>query len=134
MSDYFLLLANARSRKNIPLSLSLPAIEELFKKFPKNFFLFGILDAQILIAACVGVKINERILYYFLPADHPNYLTDSPSVMLIEQLGEWAKLRGFKLLDLGISSVNGVLNEGLYQFKQKLGGIESEKVVFLKQF
>lgn len=134
LSDYFLLLANARSRKNIPLSLSLPAIEELFKKFPKNFFLFGILDDQILIAACVGVKINERILYYFLPADHPNYLTDSPSVMLIEQLGEWAKLRGFKLLDLGISSVNGVLNEGLYQFKQKLGGIETEKVVFLKQF
>ncbi len=134
LTDYFVLLTKARSRKNIPLSLSLTEIEELFKKFPKNFFLFGILDAQILIAACVGVKVNERILYYFLPADHTNYLTDSPSVMLIEQLGEWAKNQTFELLDLGISSVNGLINQGLYQFKQKLGGIETEKVVFLKHF
>lgn len=134
LSDYFSLLTNARSRKNIPLSLSLKEIEELFKKFPKNFFLFGILDARILIAACVGVKVNERILYYFLPADHPNYLTDSPSVMLIEQLGEWAKNQEIEILDLGISSVNGLINQGLYQFKQKLGSIETEKVVFLKQF
>ena len=35
--------------------------------------------------------------------------------------------KGIRVLDLGISSVDGVLNQGLYNFKRRLGAVECPK-------
>ncbi|MFN8356689.1 MAG: GNAT family N-acetyltransferase [Spirosomataceae bacterium] len=130
---YYELLVEARQRRNYPLSLSLAQLQALFQQFPQHFRLFGVFDGHRLIAGCVGVAVSERILYYFLPFYDETYRNFSPSVLLVEKLGGWAKERHFECLDLGISTVGGSLNAGLHTFKLHLGAIDSEKIVFLAE-
>lgn len=133
LPDFYKLLTEARNSKNYPISLSLDELVALFEQFPHDFLLFGVFDQQRLISACVAVRINARILYYFLPADSLDYLHFSPSVMLIDGLYRYGQQNSFELLDLGISSLKGQLNQGLWQFKQRLGALESEKVVWVRE-
>jgi hypothetical protein len=121
------LLTLARERKGRGVSLSLPALQTLFQTLPSDFLLIGVLAQAQLVAACVVVRLNARALYYFLPADSAEYLAVSPAVMLIEGLYKYAQKSGYELLDLGISSLNGQLNHGLWAFKNRLGAIDTPR-------
>ena len=56
----------------------------------------------------------------------------SPVVLLVKGIYNYAGSRGFQILDLGISSVESRLNNGLYTFKKNLGALESERVTWEK--
>ncbi|OJJ14491.1 hypothetical protein BKI52_42685 [marine bacterium AO1-C] len=127
-------IQQSRERKEYPTSLSAQALQELYQKFPKHCTLFVLKDGERIIALTTGIKVNEEVLYYFLPADDEAYLVDSPMVQLLEGMYLHCQQQGFKLLDLGISTADSQPNYGLINFKKNLGAQTSLKWTFLKMF
>lgn len=123
-----------RARKGYPVSLSESALQKLYRQFPAHFTMFTLKDQEQVIALATGVKVNEDILYYFLPADDAAYLMDSPMVRLLEGMYAYAQQHNYQLLDLGISTEFSQANYGLINFKKNMGAETSLKFTFLKQF
>jgi len=122
----------ARTRKGLPLSLTALELRRLGENFPEELFVFTVRDGTTLAALGVVIRLNARILYHFLPADAGEYLSFSPTIFLNLNLADWARQRGYGLLDLGISTHHGVPNEGLLRFKANLGAEVSGKTSFIK--
>jgi lipid II:glycine glycyltransferase (peptidoglycan interpeptide bridge formation enzyme) len=86
-----------------------------------------------LIAASACIKVNDKILYSFYIGDALSFRPHSPTTLLINGIYRYCQARHYKILDLGISTDKGVLNEGLYAFKKTFGCFDSFKLTFLKQ-
>ncbi|MCS6820629.1 MAG: GNAT family N-acetyltransferase [Microscillaceae bacterium] len=126
-----------RERKQKPISLSLEQLQNLFVQFPHHFLLACLLDcdkAFTVVSTAVLVKINSKIIYYFMPADNFDYQRFSPSILLLRYIYDWAKEQHFRILDLGISTENGKENFGLMRFKQNLGAEVSLKLTWYKSW
>lgn len=80
--------------------------------------------------AGVLIRVDDRIAYLFYVANHPDHLAYSPSLQIIDFCMTWAHQQGFRLLDLGTASNDGIVNEGVKAFKESLGGIASIKSSF----
>jgi len=132
LSEMFALIKACRERKGFPLSTPLSVLENLFIQFPSNYISFTIWDKDVLIACAIGVLVSKDILYYFLPADHEEYLSFSPTVLLLKSMYEYSLEHQITLLDLGIATSGGVPNEGLIRFKENVGGIPSLKITYRK--
>ncbi len=127
-------IADARVRKDYPISLSLEAFQDLVNKFPERFLFFEVQSPKQKSAAWgVTITINQHILYHFYPADSGEFTKYSPLVLLNEGLYKYAQTSGFKILDLGIATDKGQLNEGLARFKTELGAEKSLKLTFSKK-
>lgn len=125
-------IARSRKRKNRPMTMNCEQLTEHFKKFPKNFQLFSVTHSNIMVAVGVTIKINDEILYTFYLADDEDHLKNSPTTFLLSGIYEYSKLEKFKILDLGIATEKGIVNEGLARFKQHLGAkISGKKTYFL---
>lgn len=125
-------IARSRMRKNRLMTMNEEQLTQHFKIFPKNFQLFSVTHSNISIAMGVTIKINEEILYTFYLADEENHLKNSPITFLLSGIYEYSQREKFKILDLGIATEKGVLNEGLARFKQNLGAkISAKKEYFL---
>ena len=124
-------IAHSRERKNRPVTMSLEQLKEHFEKFPDNFKLFSVTHSEKIVAVGVTIKINQEILYTFYLADDENYLKDSPTTFLLSGIYEYGKQNSYTLLDFGIATDKGVLNEGLSKFKQSLGARMSEKKSYI---
>lgn len=134
LSQVYSLVKDTRERKGFPVSMSYNDLEETFTALPDHYHLFGVFDDQLLIAASVSIRISEKILYNFYHADHKDYRPRSPLVMLNEGIYSYCRTSGIEILDLGISSVDGVLNQGLYTFKENLGCTVSEKNTYVLNY
>jgi sulfur relay (sulfurtransferase) DsrC/TusE family protein len=123
-------IARSRERKNRPMTMSLEQLTEHVQKFYKNFQLFSVTQADVMVATGITIKINDDILYTFYLADDENYLKDSPTTFLLSGIYEYGKQNGYKILDCGIATNKGVLNVGLARFKQSLGAKMSKKKTY----
>ena len=126
------LLVDSRTRKGDPVTMSFNDFSRLFHDFPGIYKVFTVRDKQIIAAVTVAVHINQKILYYFLPAHHAAYDAYSPMVLLIQGLYVYCQKNHVELLDLGISTDKSVPNYGLMRFKQNLGALVSLKLSFVK--
>lgn len=124
-------IARSRERKNRPMTMTLEALEKCFQLFSESFSVFTLKDTENLLAVAVCIKINENSLYTFYLADDEKYLVFSPTICLISGIYEYSWRNGFKVLDLGIASEKGVLNEGLAFFKAHLGAERSFKKTYI---
>ncbi|QJD77467.1 GNAT family N-acetyltransferase [Spirosoma rhododendri] len=107
------------------------SLRQLLLSFPDQFPLFGVWDADRLIALAAAVRVSPDILYYFLPVSDPAYDAYSPMVLLIDGLWQYCQQQQISLLDLGVS-LNGdrTPKPSLIQFKRNLGGQSSAKTVY----
>lgn len=131
-SEIHAFIARSRERKNRPMTMNLEQFESHFTLFPKNFQIFSVTDSTRLITVGVTIKINEEIVYTFYLAYDEEYSKESPIIFLLSGIYEHFQQQDFKILDLGIASANGILNEGLANFKRSLGGISSLKKTYVK--
>lgn len=120
-------IARSRERKNRPMTMSLGQLTEHFKIFVKNFKLFFVTYLDAMVAVGITIKINDEILYTFYLADDENYLKNSPATFLLSGIYEYGRQNNYKILDFGISTDKGIINEGLSKFKLSLGAKTSEK-------
>jgi len=125
--QWYELYVKSRVHKNFPVTISKEEYIHLSVKLPDTYQYAGVFIDGRLVANAIFVRVNSDVLYYFLAASDPEYASLSPSVFVVEAMYEYAQKLQYSVLDLGISSVNGVINEGLHFFKKSLGAIDSQK-------
>lgn len=134
LNEIFALIQHNRQHQGYPLTISPEGLTGLFNKFSTSFITFTLRDNKMLIASAFGIIVNNDIIYYYLPADHQQYKQHSPMLVLIQKMYEYGQAHRMRILDLGISTDKGVKNEGLFKFKEHLGGLTSDKCTFIKAF
>lgn len=118
--------------KNYRLSMTLEQLALMLKVYPDSFELFcGELD-EICIAAAVGIHLSDKVFYIFKISDLLGYESFSPSIAIVQACYDHAYQSGCEFLDYGISSVAGLPNLGLMEFKRGLGFSETLKVTVEK--
>jgi lipid II:glycine glycyltransferase (peptidoglycan interpeptide bridge formation enzyme) len=128
LKDCFRIIELNRQQMGIVPSISLAALEEAMRKLPGIYECYGASVGDQLIASAITVRIDSKIQYVYMWADMLEYRHLSPVVPLCKFLIENGKNEGLEILDLGISSVDGIENNGLSRFKENLGAIRSEKI------
>ena len=127
-------LSRCRQEKGQRLSLPLERLQELFREFPNQHFLFSVRDAEGNWAALtVAILVGDGVLYNFYPASPLAYNSFSPVVLLNAGLHAFGRASGLRLLDLGTSTLPEGLNHSLLQFKRHLGGVPSLKLTFERE-
>lgn len=127
------LIAQSRINKGYPVTMSLDQLRDIFELFPNDYMLFGVFDKDRLIAASVCIRVNHEILYCFYIGDDLDYRSYSPVTTLVNGIYNFCKVNQFRILDLGLSTDKGNLNEGLYNFKKTFGAVDSYKFTFTKE-
>jgi len=127
LEEIYHLIEETRKRKDYPVSMGYQELYDTINTMPDKYLLFGLFDKKKLIAASVSILISDNILYNFYHADDFSYRSTSPLVMLVGKIYEYCQHSSIVILDLGISSENGLINEGLFIFKRNLGCETSNK-------
>lgn len=120
-----------RQYQGLEINISLGLLQQLAST-TKKYDLFAVEREGKLSAVCICVRVTNDIAYYYLPATSPLFKSHSPMVLLIKGMVDYYQSEGFSMLDLGISSVEGKPQESLRTFKERMGGIETEKPVLSK--
>lgn len=126
------LIYDNRIRKGFPMSMTFEALDNMFVKLPNLYHLFGVYHHDKLIATAVSIRISQSSIYNFYHGDDEEYRVFSPVVMLLDGIFNYCQQQGIEILDLGISSDKGVLNSGLFKFKENCGALSSIKEVGFK--
>jgi hypothetical protein len=133
LPEAYSLFVESRESKGYPVTMRFQDLNEMFVRFPEEYLLFGVFDKRKMIAASVCIKINRKILYCFYIGDHLPYRANSPVTFLINGIYDYCLNYQFDMLDLGLSTDKGLLNNGLYTYKKTFGSIDSHKITFEKK-
>jgi hypothetical protein len=125
-------ISRCRKGQGLTINIDQKTLRHSFKTLPDQYQVFTArLDGE-LISAVIMVEVNDKVAYYFLPATDPEFKQMSPMVHLIQYIYTYYQNKGFKLIDLGISSENGIAQTNLITFKERMGGIKSSRYTFQK--
>lgn len=128
VGEVYEFIQSCRTQQGLEINISLNYLKEAFYLLASNYKLFTIRNEEnIILAATVIVKVNDSVVYNFLPAFDRNYKAYSPLAFLIYELYNHFKVKGFSYMDLGISSINGTPQEGLIKFKERMGGVSTTR-------
>ena len=115
-------------------SKPLEKLKQLAHTFPDNFILFGTYFLDELAACSVTIKLSKTVIYQFYWAHKQSFADKNPLLFHNYQVACKAKEEGFKILDFGTSSVDGIINRGLFRYKKHLGAKQSKKYYLTYQF
>ena len=124
-------LTVCRQAQGLQINISWDRLEKLTQSLPDSYACFGVFRDEKISALCFTVNVTEEIAYYYLPGTSPMFRNQSPMVMLIMGMVEYYKKQGFKYLDMGLSSVDGKIQETLKLFKERMGALEQEKATLI---
>jgi hypothetical protein len=124
----------SRRRKGYLLSMEREDLEKTFRLFPDAYRMSGVFFQDQCVALALSIQVNEEIEYVFYTADQVMHRKLSPVVLLHYGLANDCMEKGVKLLDLGTSSLKGVVNSGVATFKRNLGATASLKSTFQRKF
>jgi len=126
-------IAKCRRKQGLTINIHIETLRKSLESFPESYHIFTARLYEKLIAAVVTVVVDEKVVYYFLPATDYQFKSLSPMVHLISYIFTYYQQQEYKLIDFGISSQNGVPQDGLIQFKERMGGIKSSRFTFQKE-
>ena len=128
--DGYNLLSRNRAQRGVSLSLSYEELVEQSVALRGRYLFFSCLSAdELLMAYSVCVKISKDVLYVLYWGEDPAFRGYSPVVYLSQEICRFAAAHHYKFVDVGISSVAGVLDENLYAFKKRLGYSDCRKYI-----
>ncbi len=126
-------VSESRRRQGYALSITRPQLKALLLELPDVARVFVVRDGPTIASLTVAVRVSDGILYNFCPADNLAYRAYSPTVLLDAALYAFAQREGISLIDLGVSLDHlGQEKSSLVRFKKNLGGIGSEKAIYVK--
>ena len=123
---------NCRVQKGYPSSMTFDEMQRTVNTFPTRFLLSSVYQHDVLVAASICVRCNHHVLYHFYSDHNTNDKSSNPTVFLIRSLYEYCYENGIALFDLGTSSLAGIPNFGLLNFKMGLGASPTTKFTFQK--
>lgn len=127
------LIEENRSRRGFPVTMRFEDILQMAATFGDRIRFFGLTRESELAAAAICIEVSPEVLYVFYWGDADHMQQYSPVVALAAEIYAFCQARGFRVLDAGTSTVAGVPNHGLIQFKRGLGLRESLKLTMRKQ-
>lgn len=132
--EIYNLLVENRLRRGVQLSMPWNVFELSLTERPDVFTLWGASLAMEFVGGALTVEISKDILYVLFWGDTLIGRKLSVVAAICEKLVEFCISNGYKVLDLGISSVNGSLDENLARFKLNLGAIPTSKPTVITRF
>lgn len=132
IKEVYDLIKNCKDRKGYPTNMTLEDLKDIISRFPERYLLFGVRNGEVLICASICVVVNQKILYDFSHGHCWEFRRYSPVNFLVEGIYNFCIENNFKILDLGLSTSNSVLNIGLFNFKKRLGAQPSTKFSYLR--
>ncbi len=136
-SDYieaYNVLKGNREHRGVKISMDLEKFTRNLVELPQFYSLYLAKVGPSIAGVAYVVKISEEVNYVLFWGDDVTFRHFSPVASLLNYLVAISKRDGFSCLDLGISSVDGVLDNGLARFKQNLGAIETLKPTYDRNF
>lgn len=118
-----------RESKGFPLNLSYDHLLELIEHGILDFRIFGVFEDSDLIASAFIIEFNS-IAYVLYWGDLIEKRDMSPMSLLIPGIVSYYLSKDYKEIDLGTSSKNGIINEGLLRFKDSILASRSFKYCF----
>ena len=117
-----------RSIKGYSLSMSYEKIYGLIEKFSDKFNIWLVYNRNNeAVAAAITIDLVSYSRYVFYWGDKQREDSNSPIVLIANELINENIKNGINILDLGTSSVDGKIDTGLKNFKNSLGAIDSLK-------
>jgi hypothetical protein len=101
---------------------------------PDVFTVWGATLGKEIVGGALTVEISDDTLYVLFWGDTLLGREYSVVASICEKLVEFCRSKNYKVLDLGISSVDGLLDENLARFKSNLGAIQTEKPILTVKF
>jgi hypothetical protein len=124
------LLQETRHRRGVRLSISLDYVMALREIFGKRIAMHRLMQGTALAGAALVYRLNPARDYVVAWGDALRYRPNSVMNVLAHQLVCAALAERVKVIDLGISSVHGVADDGLIQFKRSVGGTAGLRIDF----
>jgi hypothetical protein len=128
------LLVENRLRRGVALSMPWHIFERGLVDRPDVFTLWGATLGLDFVGGALTVEINSNTLYVLFWGDTLLGRDLSVVASICETLVEFCRSRNYQVLDLGISSVDGVLDENLAKFKINLGAVQTSKPILTVRF
>lgn len=129
--EIYQFIKKCRNQQGLEPNISEEHFIRLLSQLPEHYGIFNVLSPAGELAACtITLKVNDTIVYNFLPAFDRKFKEYSPIALLNYEMYGDLKSQGFKYLDLGISSINGEPQKGLVDFKERMGGINSNRCTY----
>ena len=132
LDDVYHFIKACRDERGQSLSLSWPEMNAAALALPQAYILFKATLDNVMVAAAIVVRVNERILYNFYPASALRYQSYSPQVLLLDAIYQYAQKHQYEILDLGTSMVAGEPKANLITFKERVCGIATAKFRYTK--
>lgn len=126
-------IAGNRLRRGYPVTMTFEDVMRMAEVFPDRVTFFGVSRGEDLVAAAVCMAVSREVLYVFSWGDTDGMQDHSPVTLLASAIYDSGQAKGFKIVDAGISTVDGEPNQGLIRFKRGLGFGESLKLTFAKR-
>lgn len=124
------LLRNNRSRRSAQLSMSRASFLAVLSDNPDHYRCWLAHVGGEILGVALTVQISEETLYVLYWGDSVAGRQMSVVASICGFLIRLAKDEGSRFLDLGISSVEGVVDDGLKRFKENLGAFASPQPTF----
>jgi len=123
---------DCRVQKGYPSSMTFDDLQRTVKAFPDQFLLSSVYQQSVMVAASICVRCNHHVLYHFYSDHNTSDKSTNPTVFLIKSLYQYCFDNRIALFDLGTSSLGGIPNFGLLNFKMGLGASPTTKFTFEK--
>lgn len=121
-------IAKSRQEKGLVINIDLPRLLQLRDRFQEQYLGWVAEDQNEWISGLITVKVTKEVVYYYLPATPDRFQKMSPMVLLLHETSIHFKQENFHYYDLGISSVGGVRQSGLYEFKSRMGADSAHRL------
>ena len=129
-SSSYDLLVETRARRGVQLKISLSYIMRLREIFGPRIAMYRLRDGDALAAAALVYRVRPDWDYVVAWGDNLAYRPTRVMNALAYHLVETAIARRVSVMDLGISSVGGVADEGLISFKRNVGASTGLRIDF----
>ena len=123
---------DCRVQKGYPSSMTFEELQHTVNTFPALFLLTSVHKKKELVAASICVRCTSHVLYHFYSDHNTSDKSTNPTVFLVRSLYDYCFENGITLFDLGTSSIGGIPNFGLLNFKMRLGATPTTKFTFQK--
>ncbi|UXP32956.1 GNAT family N-acetyltransferase [Reichenbachiella agarivorans] len=125
-------LSQCRLQQGLSVNVSKSHFVRLLSQLADVYNMYTVRDSTHRLLACtVTITVTPEVTYNYLPAFDRYFATYSPLAFLTDLLIRDLKKANARFFDLGISSIDGTPQDSLIQFKERMGGIRSERDTYI---
>lgn len=125
------IIEESRKSKNYYLSMTWEQVRDTIAYIRHDFFILVMDGEEVASAIVFKVADNTNQVIYW--GDLPGFADKRPMNLLAYTIYEYYWHLGLGFLDIGPSTMNGIPNYGLCDFKESIGCLTSNKFIFCKE-